>query len=126
MADYSLTHTRMLEGIWEGVIRSSEPKDGLPALRVTHLDVPLEGVEIVGIAGEDQAWALRITIPVAILAEGVQTIVIGAAETGETLNSFAIAVGTPVDDDFRAEIELLRAELDMLKRAFRRHCVETT
>jgi hypothetical protein len=26
----------------------------------------------------------------------------------------------------RAEVDLLRAELDMLKRAFRRHCVETT
>ena len=28
--------------------------------------------------------------------------------------------------DLRAEVDLLRAELDMLKRAFRRHCVETT
>jgi hypothetical protein len=30
-----------------------------------------------------------------------------------------------MEDDLRAEVDLLRAELDMLKRAFRRHCLET-
>ena len=34
--------------------------------------------------------------------------------------------GEPLGDDIRAEVELLRAELDMLKRAFRRHCLETS
>ena len=33
--------------------------------------------------------------------------------------------GEPVEDDLRGEIDLLRAELDMLKRAFRRHCIDT-
>jgi hypothetical protein len=28
-------------------------------------------------------------------------------------------------EDIRAEMDLLRAELDLLKQAFRRHCVET-
>ena len=36
-----------------------------------------------------------------------------------------IADGEALGDDMRVEIELPRAELDMLKRAFRRHCVET-
>jgi hypothetical protein len=30
-----------------------------------------------------------------------------------------------LDEDIRAEVDLLRAELDLLKRAFRRHCSET-
>jgi len=38
----------------------------------------------------------------------------------------AIADGEALGDDMRVEIELPRAELDMLKRAFRRHCVETS
>jgi hypothetical protein len=46
-------------------------------------------------------------------------------ETGETLAHFTIITGVPMEDDLRAEVDLLRAELDMLKRAFRRHCVET-
>ena len=37
-----------------------------------------------------------------------------------------IADGEALGDDMRVEIELPRAELDMLKRAFRRHCVETS
>ena len=37
-----------------------------------------------------------------------------------------IVTGVAMEDDVRAEIDLLRAELDMLKRAFRRHCLETT
>jgi hypothetical protein len=31
----------------------------------------------------------------------------------------------PLEEDIRAEVSLLRAELDLLKRAFRRHCAET-
>jgi len=38
----------------------------------------------------------------------------------------AIADGEALGDDMCVEIELPRAELDMLKRAFRRHCVETS
>jgi hypothetical protein len=60
---------------------------------------------------------------VLILNDGVQTFVIQNA--GQTLGSFSIVSGRPLDHDLRSEIDLLRAELDLLKRAFRRHCVET-
>ena len=46
-------------------------------------------------------------------------------ETDARLASFTVVMGQPLDEDIRAEMALLRAELDMLKRAFRRHCVET-
>jgi hypothetical protein len=42
------------------------------------------------------------------------------------LEKFTLIAGDVLGDDIRAEVDLLRAELDMLKRAFRRHCVETT
>ncbi len=45
-------------------------------------------------------------------------------QTDETLDSFAIVAGEPLDDALHAEVILLRAELDMRKRAFRRHCLE--
>ena len=41
------------------------------------------------------------------------------------LASFSIVAGDALAEDIRAELSLLRAELDMLKKAFRRHCVET-
>jgi hypothetical protein len=42
------------------------------------------------------------------------------------LGSFSIVAGDALAEDIRAELSLLRAELDMLKKAFRRHCVETS
>jgi hypothetical protein len=45
--------------------------------------------------------------------------------TDAVLASFAFLAGDALSEDIRAEMDLLRDELDMLKRAFRRHCVET-
>ena len=61
----------------------------------------------------------------AALAEGTQTFLFRLAGSEETLAQFTIVTGVALEDDIRAEVDLLRAELDMLKRAFRRHCVET-
>lgn len=44
---------------------------------------------------------------------------------GTQLGHFTLITGVALGDDIRVEMELLRAELDMLKRAIRRHCVET-
>ena len=55
----------------------------------------------------------------------MQTVVIADAETGEAEATVSLVAGEALAGDLRAEIDLLRAELDMLKRAFRRHCLET-
>ena len=70
-------------------------------------------------------WNVKIAIPPDLLSEGVQTFMIWDAATDEKLGSFTVVTGEPLEDDIRGEVDLLRAELDMLKRAFRRHCVET-
>lgn len=44
---------------------------------------------------------------------------------GQALGDFSIIAGDAAGEDIRAEMALLRAELDMLKRSFRRHCRET-
>ena len=62
----------------------------------------------------------------ALIADGVQTFLIRDHATGETLESFAVIAGEALSHDIRAEMTLLREELDMLKRAFRRHWLETT
>ena len=45
-------------------------------------------------------------------------------ESGQ-IGHVSLLAGEALGDDIRAEVALLRAELDMLKRAFRRHCLET-
>jgi hypothetical protein len=121
MDGVTLTKTRIRGGVWEGVLSGTTS----PALEVRHLEAVLPGVTVTAIPDRPQEWAVRVPVPLQVLSEGVQTFLIRSKETGETLSHFTIITGVPMEDDLRAEVDLLRAELDMLKRAFRRHCVET-
>lgn len=124
MTDLTLTKTRLFEGVWEGVLTRESGGKGTPEVEVTHLQRPLEGVEIIA-KPEDKLWVLRVPIPAEVIADGVQTFLISDTETGEKIGDFALMSGDALSYDIRAEVTLLREELDMLKRAFRRHCLET-
>jgi len=123
MSDLTVTKTRLFQGIWEGIVTGTAA--GIrPAIAVTHLEQPVPGADLK--ETEDATrWLLRVPVPRDALSDGVQTILIRNADTGETLESFAILAGEALADDIRAEMDLLREELDLLKRAFRRHCLET-
>ena len=122
MSDPTLTKTRIRAGVWEGVLTGIS---GVPALDVLHLEQPIDGVSVTAIAERPGEFAVQVPIPAELLSEGVQTFLIRNRGTGQTLAHFTIITGVAMEDDVRAEIDLLRAELDMLKRAFRRHCLET-
>ena len=74
------------------------------------------------VAGKSGQFTLRVPIPAWALNEGVQTFVVQAG--GERLAQFTLIAGQPLEEDIRAEVSLLRAELDLLKRAFQRHLRE--
>lgn len=116
-----LTKTRIRAGIWEGVLSGTDR----PSLDVRHQEAEVAGVTVTAIPDRPGEWAVRVPIPAEVLGEGVQTFLIRNRDTGETLQHFTVITGVPMEDDLRAEVDLLRAELDMLKRAFRRHCLET-
>lgn len=119
----TLTKTRLYAGVWEGVLTAAGTET--PRLRVTHLGAPIEGVEVTE-AKDVKGWLVHVPVPAEVMSDGVQTFVIDDEETGETLNSFALLFGEVLAEDIRAEMGLLREELDLLKSAFRRHCVETS
>ncbi len=119
----SLTKTRIRAGVWEGVMTG--PTEA-PALEVSLLGVAIAGISTTPIPERAGEWLVRVPIPAEALSEGVQTFLIRNAGAGETLAHFTVITGVAMEYDVRAEIDLLRAELDMLKRAFRRHCLETT
>ena len=123
MSILTVTGTKIINGIWQGIVSSENTET--PKLAVHLLDKPVANVQLT----EDHAkghWLLQVPIPVDAIAEGIQTFVITDAEDGTRLAHFHLMAGEVLGDDIRAEVDLLRAELDMLKRAFRRHCVETT
>ena len=125
MSQFELMETRLANGVWEGVLTRIEPGDSAPDIQVLHRDQPVAGVSVT--PGPDAGvWGVSVPIPSYAIADGVHNFAITDASAREQLGHFTLMAGDVLADDIRAEIELLRAELDMLKRAFRRHCVETT
>ena len=122
MSTLKLTKTKMMQGVWQGIVTQSG--DGPPRIEVTHQKETLTGVTL----EEDEVaehWLLSIPIPPEAIADGVQTLIITDAAADVQIGHVSLLAGEALGDDIRAEVELLRAELDMLKRAFRRRCLET-
>ena len=122
MSTLSLTPTRMQEGIWRAMLKQAG--QGVPQVDVLHADQPVPDVALREVDADNQLWELEVPIPKAAIADGVQTFVISDKSDGEVLGQFSLSAGEALGEDVRAEVELLRAELDMLKRAFRRHCLD--
>ena len=125
MTDLTLTKTNMRNGLWRGRISGAGTTGAAPDVRVRHLDQLVDGVTL-DEAGAPGQWNISVPVPSHAIADGVQTFVIYDAANDTRLGDFTLIAGEAAADDLRAEVELLRAELDMLKRAFRRHCLETT
>jgi hypothetical protein len=113
-----LVQGRIAGGVWEGVVQA----DTAPVVEALHMGRGIEGVEVRPVAGKSGQFSLRVPIPAWALSEGVQTFVVQAG--GERIAEFTLVAGQPLDEDIRAEVSLLRAELDLLKRAFQRHMRE--
>lgn len=124
MSDLTLTKTRLFEGVWEGALYRDGARGPVPNIEVTWLLEPVEGVAVHDMA-DGTGWTLRIPVPAHAISDGVQTFLINDADAGTTLGQFCLLAGEELGYDIRAEVTLLREELDMLKRAFRRHCLET-
>lgn len=122
MSDLQLHKKRFFDGVWEGLITGVEG-DEAPRVSVTHEAENIEGVSLS--AEGDAGWLLKVSVPSYAISDGLHSFLITDEATGDRLGSFEILAGEALGEDIRAEVNLLRAELDMLKRAFRRHCVET-
>ncbi|RMC37741.1 hypothetical protein [Paracoccus alkanivorans] len=111
-------------GTWSGVLTAGEA----PArVALIHLG------EVVSVARLAEAgtgrWQVSVDLPPALLADGVQSLVL-VADGGEgseaplpdavQLDRLHLAAGTPLDHTLTAEVQLLRAELELLKREIRR------
>lgn len=123
MSRFDLTKTLLRQGVWQGVLTAKGGAEA-PQVNVTHQGSELAGVTLTAAetAGE---WHLSIPISAEVIADGVQTLLITEQTSGMSLGHVTLLADEALGDDIRAEMDLLRAELDMLKRAFRRHCRET-
>lgn len=112
----TLIQTMLSGGVWEGVLNG--PADAPPKISASHYGSVIAEAEVSSLPGQSGTWSVRLALPATILADGIQTILLHTDT--EVLAKLTIIAGSPLDDDLRAEIGLLRAELDLLKRAFQR------
>lgn len=124
MSELKLTRIRMRNGTWEGRITGAGRAGVRPIIGVRYLDRHVDAVTLTA-TPEPGTWDIAIAIPVEAVADGVHTFLVTDEVDDTRLGDFTLIAGETLADDLRAEVELLRAELDMLKRAFRRHCLET-
>ena len=126
MSEITLTRMRLAGGVWEGLLATAQGVK--PRLTLRHRDDLIGEPEVTAAThpgtrpGE---WLVRFRLPLDRITDGVQTFVVENADTGDALAHETIIAGDALNEDLHAEVDLLRAELDMLKRAFRRHCAET-
>jgi hypothetical protein len=118
-----MTKTKLKQGIWEGVL-SGASVGAEPQLVVTHQGTVVPHITVTAIEGTKD-HAVRIPIPLEAISDGMQTILVTDPKTEARVCSIPLMAGEAMGDDLRVEVDLLRAELDMLKSAFRRHCLET-
>lgn len=116
MADQlEIVGLRIQRGVCEG--RLSGGSGDMPALR-------FEAGEIVWpaprLTRDETGWLFTQDLPAALLNDGAQAVVIVDAASGQPIGQFALSVGEALAEDLRAQVAQLRAELDLLKTAFRR------
>ena len=123
MSTPTLTKTQMREGVWQGVVTTGDGA-GRPEIAVHHQGREVPGVTLTHDPDRGH-WRLDLPIPPEAISDGVQTLVVTDTASDTRIGEVTLLAGEALGDDIRVEVELLRAELDMLKRAFRRHCLET-
>lgn len=121
MSGEILTPVGFSGGRYEGALQASRAPD-IEALyqgKVVAMASP------VPLAGRKNEYRVTLDLPAAVMADGVQVISLRSTISGEVLDHVTLMAGAVLDADIRAELALLRAEFEVLKRAFRRHCIET-
>ncbi|CAM3187639.1 hypothetical protein SAMN04488021_12015 [Paracoccus aminovorans] len=111
-------------GIWQGILRRETPPG---RLLLVHMGSPV--AEALATAEPEGGWRVAAAIPPELLSDGVQSFLLvedrgAAAEPlqagAHSLGSLTLIAGALLDDDLLAEMTLMRAELELLKKELRR------
>ncbi len=111
-------------GIWQGILQRKTP----PArLLLVHMGARI--AEARATPEGDGRWRITVAIPAERLSDGVQTFLLVEDEAQGVappdpgalqLSHLTVVAGEPLDLDLRAEVDLLRGELDLMKKELRR------
>lgn len=115
-----LVQVRLQAGRYEGLLTA--PKcDGVEAV---HNGKVIAAADVVQDVSQADRFRVGVDLPVSVLSDGVQVVALRSVQSGHVLGRITLMAGDALDEDIRAELALVRDELEMLKRAFRRHVSE--
>ncbi|MBF9059485.1 hypothetical protein HKCCSP123_09865 [Rhodobacterales bacterium HKCCSP123] len=117
-----LTRVRLSGGRYEGLMTAADGSAGVEAVFEGRV---VATASISADPARQGGWRVAIDLPAEVIGEGVQVIALRSVASGEVLDRITLMSGAPLDEDIREELALVRDELEMMKRAFRRHCAET-
>lgn len=115
MPKLTLSEIGLRAGIWQGVLTGT---DAMPSLECVHNGQTLPGLTLQ--PRPEGGFVVQAPIPASVLSEGVQVFLIRDAASQTALAFFTLIAGAAAGDDLRAEVALLRAELELLKHSFRK------
>jgi hypothetical protein len=113
--------TALQAGRYEGVLTGA----GQTEIEAMHRGRIVAVAQLSPHPTEEGAQTVSLELPAEVLSDGVQVIGLRSTVTGAVLDRITLLAGSALEEDIRGDIALLRDELEMLKRAFRRHCAET-
>lgn len=111
----TLTRIALRGGVYMGALWSRQPT----AIEALHDGRVVAEARLTRAPGQDDTHHVALDLPASILTDGVQVIELRSAATGAVLDRIAILAGNDLTENLAAEVALLRAELDLLKDAFR-------
>lgn len=114
-------------GTWSGMLTAAEAPS---RVALVHRGEILSIGQLSPAGGEDEGtWQVSVDLPASILSDGVHSLLL-IADGGQDedppmsdavqLDSLNLMAGAPLEHELLAEIHMMRAELDLLKREFRR------
>ncbi len=110
-------------GIWQGVLRRETPPG---RLLLVHMGEPVAEARA---EPEGQGWRIAAPIPPGRLSDGAQSFLLVEDQGTGTdpvqpgarrLSSLTLVAGALLEGDMLAEMALMRAELELLKKELRR------
>ncbi len=82
----------------------------------------LEGtaLAVAKVSADGADWHLSAPLPMDMLSDGARALALVDQDADQVLASVSVSLGEAYANDLRAEVEILRAELELLKKAVRR------
>jgi hypothetical protein len=117
---WTLTRLSLAAGTWEG--RLTGPAGIEPPALVAIWNGEDIGSPTLADDGPG-AWKATLILPATLITDGTHTLAIGP-RGGDPLCFETLAFGDPLEGNLRAELSALRTEVEVLKRALRRHLAE--